>query len=172
MLCLDQEADDAGDREIVESRYAASLGLVKEEHVGPDLDGKDDTLRFAPGWSSCFSRRTRALLEGSTTRSHPDSRASRISVVPGRSPPCSTTSCQTAGGMTTSEKRWSRLIRPISERWMSGEELLTASGISDVPVEVLVGVMPGDLPCPEQFLPLPPGHLGKRRRLPGRMPRW
>jgi len=65
------------------------------------------------------------------------------------------------------EKRWSRSIRPISERWMSGEELLTASGIGDVPVEILVGVMPGDLPCPEQFLPLPPGHPCKSRRLPG-----
>jgi len=65
------------------------------------------------------------------------------------------------------EKRRSKLIRPISERWMSGEELLTASGIGDVLVEVIVGVMPGDLPCPEQFLPLPPGHPCKRRCFPG-----
>ena len=50
---------------------------------------------------------------------------------------------------------------------MSGEELLAASGIGDVPVEVLVGVVPGDLPCPEQFLPLPPGHSRKSRCLPG-----
>ena len=45
--------------------------------------------------------------------------------------------------------------------------MLTASGISDVLVEVLIGIVPGDLPCPEQFLPFPPAHLRQRRRLPG-----
>jgi len=50
---------------------------------------------------------------------------------------------------------------------MSGEELQTASGIGDVLIEVLVGITPGDLSCPEQFLPLPPGHPCKSRCFPG-----
>jgi len=113
-LCLDQQSDNAGDWKAVEPRYAAGLGLVEEQHVGPDLKSKGNAL--SPAWSSCLSRRTRVLSEGSTTRSHPDSRASRISAAPGRLPPCSTTSCQTAGGMQIDEKRRSKLIRPTIER--------------------------------------------------------
>ncbi len=46
--------------------------------------------------------------------------------------------------------------------------ILSASGIGNVPVEVLIGVMPRNLPCPKEFLPFPPVHLCKSRRLPGR----
>lgn len=91
---------------------------------GPDnpLDRSASSRQFCCSprsravWSSCSSRRTRALFEGAITRNHPDSWTSWISAAPGRSPPCSTTSHQTAGGMNTPEKRRSRLIRPISER--------------------------------------------------------
>ncbi len=41
------EADNAGDWKAVEPRYAASLGLVEEQHVGPDLKSKGDALCFA-----------------------------------------------------------------------------------------------------------------------------
>jgi len=46
--------------------------------------------------------------------------------------------------------------------------ILSASGIGNVQVEVLIGVMPRNLPCPKEFLPFPPVHLCKSRRLPGR----
>jgi len=47
------------------------------------------------------------------------------------------------------------------------EELQTANGISDVLVEVCVGIVSGNLPRSEQFLPPPPGHSGKLRGLSG-----
>lgn len=89
-----REPDNAGGWETGEPRYAAGLGLVEEQHVGLDLKSKGDALSSA--WRSCLSRRTRVLSEGSITRSHPASRASRISTAPGRLPPSSTTSRQTA----------------------------------------------------------------------------
>src|SRR5690606_11242570 len=51
----------------------------------------------------------------------------RISFTPGRISPSSTTSRQTAEGTMIDEKHRRRSIRPIWERWMSGEELLTVT---------------------------------------------
>jgi len=48
------------------------------------------------------------------------------------------------------------------------KNILSASGIGNVQVEVLIGVMPRNLPCPKEFLPFPPVHPCKIRRLPGR----
>lgn len=65
------------------------------------------------------------------------------------------------GGIHTDEKRRSKLMRPINERWISGEELQTASGIGDILVEAFAGVVPGNLSCSEQFLP-----TGSSRQVP------
>lgn len=47
MLRLDQQSDNAGDWEAVEPSYAAPLGLIKKEYIGPDLKSKGDAFRFA-----------------------------------------------------------------------------------------------------------------------------
>ena len=60
--------------------------------------------------------------------------------------------------------RYSRPSRGES----TARSILSASGIGNVLVKVLLGIVPGNLPCPEQFLPFPPVHPGKSRRLPGR----
>ena len=54
---------------------------------------------------------------------------------------------------------------PGSSIWIVS---ITASAQALVPVEVLISIMPGDLPCPEQFLPFPPVHPCKSGCLPGR----
>ncbi|KAF5045242.1 hypothetical protein DSECCO2_483290 [anaerobic digester metagenome] len=46
-LRLNQQPDDTGDWKAVEPRDATPLGLVEEEHIGPDLESKGDALRFA-----------------------------------------------------------------------------------------------------------------------------
>lgn len=46
----------------------------------------------------------------------------------------------------------------IFARWMSGEEVLTACGMALVLIEILIGIVPGDLLCSEQSLPFPSFH--------------
>lgn len=78
------------------------------------------------------------VFAGCITDSNPSSRNLRISDTPARFPPSITTSCQTPGDIMTDENRRKRSIRPIKERWISGEELLTARTIGTVKSEIIL----------------------------------
>jgi len=97
---------------------------------------------------------------------YPESRAFRISVAPGRVPPLFHARCgEVCILMKTGGAGFKR---PVTGRWTSGCGLLTARGICNVLIKFLVCIMPWNLSCSRERLPLPSVYHCKSTRLPGR----
>ena len=57
---------------------------------------------------------------------------------------------------------------PVAARWMRGEESLTAPGMGEILLQILLVVMTCRLAFPEQFLPFPADQPGQGTGFPGR----